>query len=188
MVSLSLAEAEYLRVQLSPEGLARVQQTGPKRLQRIAREKNIPDFPTRYFLEAHPCPLLTPEGSCSAYAYRPLACRGVLTDLEARYCRPGAILALKGAERRAYLKQLKPHHGPEHYLNVPWRASERAAQRIWRYEHKVRGFTVVGELASLVYLLGRADFRTALSKGQKAVRDYLGHRGVLGGEWGFWIG
>ncbi|ADH63989.1 protein of unknown function UPF0153 [Allomeiothermus silvanus DSM 9946] len=188
LVTLSLAEAEYLRGHLSPEGLEHVQGVGQKRLQRIAREKNTPDFPTRYFLEAHPCPLLTQDGACSAYAHRPLACRGVLTDLQARYCSPGAIPALKGTQRKAYLGQLEPHHGPEHYLKIPWRASEQAARRLWRREQGARGFTVIGELASMIYLLGQADFRKALSGGQKAVRDYLRSQGLLGGEWGFWVG
>lgn len=188
LVTLSLAEAEYLRSHLSPKVLERVQSVGQERLQRIAREKYTPDFATRYFLEAHPCPLLTQDGTCSAYAHRPLACRGVLTDLEARYCKPGAIPALKGSERKVYLSQLEPHHGPEHYLKIPWRASEQAARQLWQHEQGARGFTVIGELASLVYLLGQADFRKALHEGQKAVRDYLKSRGVLGGEWGLWVG
>lgn len=186
-VTLSLAEAEYLRANLRPEALERVQVVGQERLKRIAREKNAPDFPTRYFLEAHPCPLLSPEGACSAYPHRPLACRGVLTDLEARYCQPGAVPALKGAERRAYLGQLKPHHGPEHYLKTPWRASERAVRQLWQRQREARGFTVIGELASLIYLLGQADFQAAIQQGAKAVRDHLKSRGVLGGEWGFWV-
>lgn len=40
----------------------------------------------------------------------------------------------------------------------------------------------------MIYLLGQADFRKALSGGQKAVRDYLRSQGLLGGEWGFWVG
>lgn len=188
LVTLSLAEAAYLRDHLSPEVLERARAVGKTRLKRIAKEKNSPDFATRYFLEAHPCPLLTQEGTCSAYAHRPLACRGVLTDLEARYCKPGAIPALRGSERKAYLGRLEPRHGPEHYLKIPWRASEQTARQLWQHEQGTRGFTVIGELASLLYLLGQADFRKALNEGQKAARDYLKSRGVLGGEWGFWVG
>ncbi|RIH80477.1 putative zinc- or iron-chelating domain protein [Calidithermus terrae] len=188
LVTVGLAEAEYLRARLEPRALERAQAQGALRLQRLRREKNTPDFPSRYFAEANPCPLLTPEGTCSAYAARPLACRGVLTDLEARYCAPGAVPALQGAERSAYEARLRPHHGPEHYLSRPWQSSERLAHGLWEQEQALRGFTVIGELASLLYLLGRADFQEALSQGEKAVRDYLQGLGVLGGEWGFWVG
>ncbi|MCX7782169.1 MAG: YkgJ family cysteine cluster protein [Meiothermus sp.] len=190
-VVVGLAEAAYLREQLEahqPEVLARAEAEGQKRLKRIGREKHRPDFPTAYFLEANPCPLLTPEGACSVHPHRPLACRGVLTNLEARYCAPGVVPSLRGQERALYQGQLKPWHGPEHYLRVPWQLSERSAQRLWATEKQVRGFTVVGELASMAYLLGVRAFRKALEQGLPATQRWLEGRGVLGGKWGFWAG
>ncbi|RIH75032.1 hypothetical protein Mhypo_03086 [Meiothermus hypogaeus] len=190
-VVVGLAEAEYLREVLEAQGpglLARVEAEGQKRLERIAQEKHKADFPTAYFLEANPCPLLTPEGACSVHPHRPLACRGVLTNLLARYCAPGVVPALRGKERAAYQGQLKPWHGPEHYLKRPWQYSERAAQRLWATEQQVRGFTVIAELASLIYLLGVEAFRKALEQGLPAMQRWLEDRGVLGGKWGFWAG
>lgn len=190
-VVVGLAEAAYLREELEahqPQVLARLEAEGQKRLKRIGREKHRPDFPTRYFLEANPCPLLTAEGACSVHPQRPLACRGVLTNLSARYCAPGVVPALRGKERAAYQGQLKPWHGPEHYLKVPWQYSERLAQKLWSTEKQLRGFTVVGELASLIYLLGQPYFQKALAERPAAVRQVLNKRKFLGGEFGFWVG
>lgn len=190
-VVVGLAEAEYLREELEahqPEVLARAEAEGQQRLKRIRREKHRPDFPTAYFLEANPCPLLTLDGACSVHPHRPLACRGVLTNLEARYCAPGVIPRLRGRSGVAYKAQLKPWHGPEHYLRVPWQLSQRAAQQLWASERQIRGFTVIGELVSLIYLLGQRDFQEALRGGVKDVRQALGKRRLLGGEYGFWVG
>jgi len=187
LVTVGLAEAQYLRKRLEPHVLERLEVEGVARLQRIRREKHSADFPGRYFAEANPCPLLTPEATCSAYSARPLACRGVLTDLEAHYCAPGAIPELKGEKLLRYRQQLRPYHGPEHYLKRPWRSSERLAHSLWAQEQALRGFTVVGELASMLYLLGQEEFQAALVQGKRAVRDHLKGLGVLGGEWGFWV-
>lgn len=190
-VVVGLAEAAYLREALEahqPDVLARLEAVGAKRLTRIAQQKHRPDLPTKYFLEANPCPLLTPEGACSVHPHRPLACRGVLTDLPARYCAPGVVPALRGKERAAYQGQLKPWHDPEHYLKVPWQYSERLAQKLWATEKQVRGFTVLGELASMAYLLGVKAFRRALEQGLPVTQRWLEGRGVLGGKWGFWVG
>lgn len=183
-VVVGLAEAEYLREALEahqPEALARIEAEGRKRLARIARQKHLSDFPTRYFLENRPCPLLTPEGFCSAHPHRPLACRGLLTNLSARYCLPGVVPALRGREKTAYRAQLRPWHGPEHYLKVPWRLSERTAQQLWATEQHERGFVVIGELISLVFLLGQRDFQEALRGGLETVRQTLEKHRLLGG-------
>lgn len=187
LVTVGLAEAQYLHRRLEPGVLERLEAEGVARLRRIRREKHSADFPGRYFAEANPCPLLTPEATCSAYSARPLACRGVLTDLEAHYCAPGAVPELRGEELARYRRQLRPHHGPEHYLKRPWQSSERVAHSLWEQERALRGFTVVGELASMLYLLGQEGFQAALAQGKRAVRDYLKGLGVLGGKWGFWV-
>ena len=190
-VVVGLAEAEYLREALEvhqPGVLARVEAEGPKRLRRLAQQKKQPDFPARYFLEDNPCPLLTPEGACSAHADRPLACRGVLTNLSPRYCAPGVVPGLRGWEKAAYQGQLRPWHGPEHYLKLPWQLSERTAQKLWATEQQVRGFTVIGELVGLMYLLGQPDFRAALQNGLAATLKVLRGRRLLGGQFGFWAG
>lgn len=188
LVTLGLAEAEYLRARLSPQILARTERVGHARLEAIARGKGQPDFPTRYFLGAHRCPLLDEAGACSAHPYRPLACRGVLTELNPRYCAPGAVLRLRGRARLEYEHQLRGHHGPEHYLKIPWQRSEGLAQRLWEQEQAIRGFTVIGELATLIYFCGLEGFQQALKRGARATQLYLRSAGVLGGAWGFWVG
>ena len=60
---------------------------GACRLALLAREKDDPGFPRRFFLSRSPCPLLE-AGLCGVYAHRPLACRGVLTDEDPAYCDP----------------------------------------------------------------------------------------------------
>jgi Fe-S-cluster containining protein len=188
LVVVGLAEAEYLRQNLEASVLQKVEQTGQQRLQRIAKEKHTPDFATRYFLEANRCPVLTEDGACSAHNARPLACRGVLTNLEAKYCAPGVVPNLKGQEKSVYQAQLTPQHGPEHYLKTPWQSSERQAQKLWETEQRQRGFTVIGEMSGLMYLLGLKEFRGALEGGLQPTQKYLNKLKVLGGDWGFWVG
>ena len=77
---------------------------------------------------------------------------------------------------------------PEHYLKLPWQLSERAAQKLWAAEQQVRGFTVIGELVGLMYLLGQPDFREALQNGLAATQKVLHRRRLLGGQFGFWAG
>lgn len=188
LVVLGLGEAAYLRERLESSVLSRVEQTGQECLKRIAKEKNTPDFATRYFLEANHCPVLTKEGACSAHDARPLACRGVLTNFDAGNCAPGAVPALKGQAKSTYQAALTAQHGPEHYLKRPWQLSQRQAQKLWEIEQQQRGFTVIGEMASLIYLLGLPAFVEVLEGGQKSTETYLKHLRVLGGEWGFWVG
>lgn len=188
LVMVGLAEAEYLRLHIAPEQLKAVDEIGRERLGRIATVKHESNFATAYFLEANPCPLLTVGGACSAYPARPLACRGVLTNLQARYCAPGAVLKLKGKAKAEYQKQLHSIHGPEHYLRVPWQSSKSAARQLWSSEQRIRGFTVIGELASLVYLVGQRPFQKAIKEGLEATQSYLEESQVLGGDWGFWVG
>jgi Fe-S-cluster containining protein len=185
MVVVGLAEAEYVYEHLSPEMLEQATHVGAERIQRIALEKNSEDFATRFFLEATPCPLLQ-AGACTVYTARPLACQGVLTNLDPKYCQPGAVPSLKGTARKSYQAQLNQHHGPEHYLKFPWRHSERGAQRLWAREREVRGFTIIGELASMLYLLHQPEFRQRLGY-KHLVEQHLQNLGVLGGHWGFWV-
>lgn len=187
MVVLGFAEAEYLYEHLEPEVLQRVISTGKERLKRIAQEKNNEDFATRFFLESNLCPLLQ-NGACTAYEGRPLACRGVLTNLDARYCQPGSVLALKGKTQQDYQAQLSKHHGPEHYLKVPWQTSEQQAQKLWQKEQEQRGFTVIGELTAMLYLLHQPEFKRAIEQGQGTTKSYLNRLRVLGGDWGLWVG
>lgn len=188
LVVVGLAEAEHLRERLELSVLQKVEQTGQERLKRIAKERNKPDFATRYFLEANRCPVLTNEGACSAHEARPLACRGVLTNFDASYCAPGAVPALSGQAKTEYQAALTAQNGPEHYLKRPWQSSQRQAQKIWELEQQQRGFTVIGEMSSLIYLLGLVEFQEALEGGLKPTQNYLKSLKVLGGEWGFWVG
>lgn len=188
LVVVGLAEAEYIRANLSPDLLAKAEQEGVRRIERIAKAKSQPDFATHYFLEANPCPFLSLENACTVHPHRPLACRGVLTNLDAHYCAPGAVLELEGVEKSSYEAQLRPYHGPEHYLKTPWQASERLANKLWQAEQQSRGFTVIGEMSSLIYLLGQESFAGVLEEGQAAAQKYLRQKKLLGGDWGFWIG
>lgn len=188
LVMVGLAEAEYLRENLDSGWLAEAEKVGRERLKKVARGKHNPNFATAYFLGGNRCPLLTEDGACSAHAHRPLACRGVLTDFDAHYCAPGAVINLRGRAKDDYEHQLRSYHGPEHYLKTPWLLSEGAAQKLWDTERTARGFTVIGELATLIYLRGQDEFQTALRLGPEATSRYLKGLSLLGGDWGFWVG
>ncbi len=186
MVVTGLGEAQYMVQNISPEQKDAAIKIGASRLSRLAKEKSNPNFATEYFLEKNRCPFLGTSGECTAHAYRPLACRGVVTNLDPKYCEPGAVPGLGRAERKIYKGQLGPLHGPEHYLQRPWRSSEQSAQKLWTAEQKELGFTVVGELASFINLLSRPDFQDALTS-QRKTTQYLEKLGVLGGDFGFWV-
>lgn len=186
-VVIGLAEAQYLLQHLSLQQAQAMQNEGHKRLERLKHTKDQANFVTQFFLEAHPCPLLATDQSCQAYEFRPLACRGVLTDLNPTYCRPGALLQLSPVQHQAYTAQLGPQHSPEHYLKRPWAKSESLAQRLWQQQQSSQGFTVVGEMCGLVYLLTQEDFAKALASA-KETTQYLRSLGVWGGAWGYWVG
>lgn len=188
LVLLSLGEVELLAGALSTAVLEKTRKVGRERLSRLAREKFDPSFATNFFLERDPCPLLDGGGRCSAYSARPFACRGVLTNLSPSYCQPGAVPKLRGTERQQYQLQITDVHGPEHYLRVPWKLGETSAKALWEEERQLRGFTVVGELASMIYLLGVPGFQNAIEQGKAAAEGYLQQKAVLGGEFGFWVG
>jgi len=186
-VEASLGEAERVLQAASPAIRERARREGERRARLLRRAKNDPRLPERHFLSRTPCPFLA-GGRCAVYEERPLACRGVLTDLEPAYCAPGANRALKGRALKRYRSRLDPRrHGPEHYLRVPKAEAGRRFFRLLDEEARVRGFTLSGELSVLVYLLLHPPFQKALKQGPGAVRAYLARRGLLGGRYGIWL-
>ena len=186
-VEASLGEAERALRLAPPVVKERVRREGARRARLLARAKNDPRLPERHFLSRTPCPFLE-GGRCAVYEARPLACRGVLTDRDPRYCEPGAVPALKGPERARYLAGLDPRrHGPEHYLRVPKEESSRRFFALLGAEARERGFSLSGELSVLAYLLGLPGFQRAMKKGPRAVRAYLRKKRLLGGRWGLWL-
>lgn len=187
-VTVGLAEAEYIWAALEQQQRQRVLETGRQRLAELVHHRKQPNWPTTHFLRRQACPLLTEEGRCGVYQARPLACRGVLTDLDPQYCQPGAVPALQGSERKHYQQRLNPQrHGPEHYLSQPWNLSQQLAEEVWALEQQQRGFTVIGEMAGLITLMQEPEFVAALAT-RSQTRRYLNGRGLLGGAWGYWVG
>jgi hypothetical protein len=184
LIIVGSSEARYLHTQLDSSALARIWQEGPARLEAIRTHKHNPQFATQHFLSKQACSLLQ-EGICTAHAARPLACRGVLTDLSPAYCAPGAVISLRGPAKTSYQKQLSKQHGPEHYLKKPWQKSKQAAQALWKSEQQ-SGFNLTGELISFLYLLQQTSFQEALHSA-KQTDLYLDNLGLLGGDWGFWV-
>jgi hypothetical protein len=187
-VTVGLAEAEYIWSVLELVQRERVLDTGRQRLAELVHHRKQSDWPTTHFLRRQACPLLTEGGLCGVYQARPLACRGVLTDLDSQYCQPGAVPGLRGEEKKHYQQQLDPRrHGPEHYLSRPWNLSQQLAEEVWALEQQQRGFTVIGEMAGLMTLLQEQEFVAALAS-RSQTRRYLNGRGLLGGAWGYWVG
>jgi|GEM_PF-149276 len=197
LVTLSRLEAEALLPHLTPFQKARLLEEGPRRLRLLREGKDDPRFPSRFFQSRTPCPLLhtpprlsprwgpqkrsptaptwashtgTPRGGplegglCGVYPHRPLACRGLLTQGDPRLCAPEAQ-APKG-----------------HFLPVPWRMARLRMEALWEEERRRYGYTLIGELASLLYLLLKG-----LPEGKEAVEALLGELGVLGGRWGYQV-
>jgi hypothetical protein len=54
-------------------------------------------------------------------------------------------------------------------------------------EQAQRGFTVIGELAAMLYVLQQSEYKQALEHGPTATESYLRRLQLLGGEWGFWV-
>ena len=187
-VTVGLAEAQYIWTALESVPRERILEAGRQRLVELVQQRKQPDWPTTHFLRRQPCPLLTEGGLCSVYQARPLACRGVLTDLDPQYCQPGAVPGLRGSQQQRYQQQLDPQrHGPEHYLSQPWNLSQQLAEEVWALEQQLRGFTVIGEMAGLMTLLQEPEFVAGLAS-RSQTRRYLNGRGLLGGAWGYWVG
>jgi len=55
-------------------------------------------------------------------------------------------------------------------------------EALWEEERRRYGYTLIGELASLLYLLLKG-----LPEGKEAVEALLGELGVLGGRWGYQV-
>ncbi|MGC8967006.1 MAG: YkgJ family cysteine cluster protein [Thermus sp.] len=163
-VTLSRLEAEALLPHLTPAQKARLLEEGPRRLALLRQGKDDPLFPSRFFQGRTPCPLLE-GGLCGVYPQRPLACRGLLTAGDPALCLPEAR-APKG-----------------HFLPVPWRMARLRMEALWEEEKKRYGFLLLGELASLLYLLLQG-----LPEGREAVEATLEAFGVLGGRWGYQLG
>jgi len=186
-VEASLGEAERVLAHAPAEARARALAEGRRRARLLARAKDEPRLPERHFLSRSPCPLLE-GGRCAVYEARPLACRGVLTDLDPAYCAPGAVRRMPPRERRRYRARLDPRrHGPEHYLRLPKEEARRRFFQLLAEEARKRGFTLSGELSVLLYLLQHPSFQKAMGQGPRAVRAYLARRRLLGGAYGVWL-
>ncbi|WP_114312737.1 YkgJ family cysteine cluster protein [Thermus caldifontis] len=161
LVTLSRLEGEALLPHLSQAQRSRLLEEGPKRLALLREGKDDPRFPSRHFLSRTPCPLLE-EGLCGVYPWRPLACRGLLTQGDPRLCEP-----------EAGLKQGQ-------FLPAPWRMARLRMEAVWEEERRRYGFLVLGELATLLYLL-----LSGFPGEREEAEVLLQELGILGGRWGF---
>jgi len=163
LVTLSRLEGLALLPHLTPLQKARLLEEGPRRLALLKEGKDDPRFPSRFFQSRTPCPLLE-GGLCGVYPQRPLACRGLLTQGDPRLCAPEAT----------------PPKG--HFLPVPWRMARLRMEALWEEERRRFGHALIGELASLLYLLLKG-----LPQGREGVEALLKGLGVLGGRWGYQV-
>jgi hypothetical protein len=163
LVTLSRLEAEALLPHLTPAQKERLFEEGPRRLTLLREGKDDPRFLSRFFQSRTPC-LLLEGGLCGVYPQRPLACRGLLTEGDPRLCAPEAT----------------PPKG--HFLPVPWRMARLRMEALWEEERRRFGHALIGELASLLYLLLKG-----LPQDREGVEALLQELGVLGGRWGYQV-
>jgi hypothetical protein len=163
LVTLSRLEGLALLPHLTPAQKERLFEEGPRRLTLLREGKDDPRFLSRFFQSRTPCPLLE-GGLCGVYPQRPLACRGLLTEGDPRLCAPEAT----------------PPKG--HFLPVPWRMAHLRMEALWEEERRRFGHALIGELASLLYLLLKG-----LPQDREGVEALLQELGVLGGRWGYQV-
>lgn len=163
LVTLSRLEGEALLPHLSEAQRSRLLREGPRRLALLREGKDDPHFPSQVFLTRTPCPFLE-ESLCGVYPWRPFSCRGLLTQGDPRLCEPEA-----GLQRG-------------HFLSAPWCMARLRMEAVWEEEKRRYGFLVLGELATLLYLL-----LSGFPGERKETETLLEELGILGGRWGFQV-
>ena len=100
-----------------------------------------------------PCPLLDEHGACSVYAYRPLACRALLSTMDPHYCTLD-FSTLNSKEKHAFMAQLDQDsvNFPTHYLAMPQQIAQAAEMEYLEKMKAVFGVAVSGNLPYLLDL------------------------------------
>ncbi len=100
-----------------------------------------------------PCPLLDADGACSVYAYRPLACRALLSTMDPHYCTLD-FSTLNSAEKQAFMAQLDQDsvNFPTHYLAMPQQIAQAAEMECLEKMKEAFGVAVTGNLPYLLEL------------------------------------
>lgn len=127
------------------------------------------------------CPLLEDDGSCGTYAYRPLACRALLSTKESFYC--GVDFAtLTGEQKQAYVESLDRSvtDFPLHYVASTRETGAELEARSLTLMRERFGFSVYGAMPVLLHLVLVHGLARAVPAGREAgevvVRDAgLGH-------------
>ena len=123
----------------------------------IALSHRLPDgedFSKAYRDEIGPCPFLDTGGACGIHAFRPLACRMLVSELSPRYCTRNYAASVDEEEHRALLtwQEGKDSIGP--WLAEPVREARRIEKTLHRETIRTYGTSLRGSLPVMLTLIG----------------------------------
>lgn len=126
------------------------------------------------------CPLLDGEGTCSAYAVRPLACRALLSTKESRWCGID-FAALTSEEKQAYVEALDRSvvAFPLHYVATTRETGGELEERALKLQLQTFGFSLYGNLPVLLYLERQQALSARFCDGRRAVEEAIRQTGLL---------
>ncbi|EAT16593.1 YkgJ family cysteine cluster protein [Desulfuromonas acetoxidans] len=152
-VRCTLTEAVALAPHLNDNQIEAIHLHAEK-LKQIDRDNNdLKNFLKASREQVGPCPLLDADGACSVYAYRPLACRALLSTMDPHYCTLD-FSTLSSEEKQAFMAQLDQEsvNFPTHYLAMPQQIAQAAEMECLEKMKEVFGVAVTGNLPYLLEL------------------------------------
>jgi len=124
------------------------------------------------------CPLLSEEGSCGAYAKRPLACRSLLATKDKSWC--GADFgALPPEEKQAFIESLDRNvvAFPMHYVCATQDIGQEVETGLAQQMTKHFGFSLYGNFPVLIYLEIEHHLSETIRQGYDATFSLLNREG-----------
>jgi len=174
-VHCTFPEAQRLAARLDRESAGNLDRYMARMLANLPRLGDFKDLLRHHRELLGACPFLDDASSCSVYAYRPLACRALLSTRPADWC-GFDLSSLPDIERKLYLDSLDPQlvNYPTHYLAAPQQSAAAQEGELLQRMAQDYGFTLSGHLPTLAGLELRHKLSTLLSHGPAAVHDRIG--------------
>lgn len=173
-VSCSFPEAATLVSRMTPQQKQQLLATLPE-LENLSRNaENLKDFLKLYRDRCGACVLLSDEGNCTVYEYRPLSCRALLSTRPADWCAVD-FSTLHPLEKKAFISSLDPQivAFPSHYLAASQDEGAALQNAICTTMVKKYGFYLTGNLLWLLGLELKHQLSQALDTDSQQIRAWL---------------